>query len=147
MDLKWITQEFYSGTYGGTSIPADSFNEIANAAEREVDKMTHFNLSKLDFNSVPQFIHDQVLMAISAQIEYFYELDAHTEAGLQTVQSASLGSFHYQAPQANGTASNSMRSDVAVNYLAPTGLMYAGLHVKNAGWDGQYGYWGAWDFY
>lgn len=145
--LKWIDTEYYTDTYGGQPVEQDKFPVIAAAAERQIDKMTHFNLSKLDFPNSPVFIQDHVKMAICAQIEYFYEMGAWTETGMQTVQSASLGGFHYQLPTTDQSASNLMRSDVAVSYLQPTGLMYAGLRVKNAGWDGQYGYWGAWDFY
>ncbi|MDD9147829.1 hypothetical protein OYT88_04600 [Sporolactobacillus sp. CQH2019] len=142
--MKWISQDFYDNQYGGTPIQSDKFNMIANAAERTIDQITHFNLSKLDFSTLPAFIQNQVLMAISAQMEYFYEIGSHTEAGMQTVQSASIGGFHYQnAPMVN-TTTNLMRSDVAINYLAPTGLMYAGVEVKNPGFDSRYGYFGGW---
>lgn len=143
-NLKWITSDYYINTYQGVSIESDKFDAIAAAAEREVDRLTHYNLSKLDFTNTAPFIQDHVLMAISAQIEYFYESGAWTEAGMQTVQSASIGGFHYQTPQVDQTAINLMRSDVAVSYLAPTGLMYAGLQVKTPGFDSRYGYFGGW---
>ncbi|EST11261.1 hypothetical protein [Sporolactobacillus laevolacticus] len=137
---QWITADFYNGTYGGTPIQDDKFNAIACAAERTVDQITQFKLSQKDFSTWPTFIQNKILMAISAQMEYFYEIGAHSEAGMQTVQSASIGGFHYQMPTSDQSTRTQLQSDVARQYLEPTGLMYAGLEIRDRTWTGRYGY-------
>ncbi|WP_348658922.1 hypothetical protein [Heyndrickxia faecalis] len=126
--MKYIDQDFYSNEYGGTTIPPDKFTEIANAAERVIDQATFFRMSQLDFSKLSNRIQWLVKMAISAQIEYFYELGSHTEAGMQTVQSASIGGFSYTNPQMDSNK-NIMLSVTAIMYLTQTGLMYNGVNV------------------
>lgn len=128
--MKYIDKDFYDSDYGGTPIPDDKFDAIANAAERVIDQATHYRLGQLDFSTQIPFIQQQVKMAISAQIEYFYELGSHTEAGFQNVHNASLGGFSYTESDADKNASSLMRSKVAMDYLAQTGLTYAGVHVR-----------------
>ncbi|MGG3706955.1 hypothetical protein [Heyndrickxia coagulans] len=124
--MKYIDQNFYTNEYGGTAIQTDKFTEIANAAERVIDQATFFRLGQIDFSKQIPRIQWLVKMAISAQMEYFYELGSHTEAGMQTVQSASIGGFSFTNPQTDNKK-NFLRSDVAMEYLAQTGLMYSGV--------------------
>lgn len=147
--MKWIDQDFYNTKYAGTPIEADKFEPIANAAERVIDSATQFRLSQNDFSTYAAFIQQMVKMAISAQIEYFYELGSHTEAGMQTVQSASIGGFSFTNPAKDPNKSqNLLRSDAAMNYLGATGLMYAGVHARVDGWDNRdAGFWGDYDIY
>jgi len=127
--MKYIDQNFYTNEYGGTPIQDDKFEQIANAAERAIDQATFFRLSEKDFAKFVPRIQWLVKMAISAQMEYFYELGSHTEAGMQTVQSASIGGFSFTDPQKDNKK-NLLRSDVAMEYLAQTGLMYNGVDVR-----------------
>lgn len=126
--MKYIDQDFYTNEYGGTAIQTDKFTEIANAAERVIDQATFFRLSQIDFSKQIPRIQWLVKMAISAQMEYFYELGSHTEAGMQTVQSASIGGFSYANPQMDSNK-NIMLSVTAIMYLTQTGLMYNGVNV------------------
>ncbi|GER73434.1 hypothetical protein [Weizmannia acidilactici] len=127
--MKYIDKDFYTNEYGGTPIQDDKFEQIANAAERAIDQATFFRLSEKDFAKFVPRIQWLVKMAISAQMEYFYELGSHTEAGMQTVQSASIGGFSFTNPQKDNKK-NLLRSDVAMEYLAQTGLMYNGVDVR-----------------
>jgi hypothetical protein len=146
--MQWIDQDFYLNNYNGTPImDSTEFNQIANSAERVIDQATQFRLSQNDFTTYALPIQNLIKMAISAQIEYFYELGAWTEAGLKTVQSASIGGFSYSDSQANKDVKSMMRSDVAMSYLGATGLMYAGINVHNAGINGRAGFYGDYDVY
>lgn len=146
--MQWIDQDFYLNTYNGTVISdSTEFTAIANAAERVIDQATKFKLSQNVFTTYATPVQTLVKMAISAQIEYFYELGAWTEAGLKTVQSASIGGFSYTDSQANKNFQSMMRSDVAMQYLGSTGLMYAGINAKVAGFDSRAGFFGDYDVY
>lgn len=154
--MQWIDQNYYDTTYNGTPIEdLDEFTAIANAAERVIDKATQFRLSISDssssypngFSSYPAVIQNMVLMAISAQIEYFYELGFHTEAGAGQVQSASIGGFSFSNPPADAKKRNSLMSDVAVEYLGYTGLMYRGVDVSVPGMSSRAGFFGDYNVY
>lgn len=154
--MQWIDQNYYETTYNGTPIEnMDEFIAIANAAERVIDQATSFRLSLSNpsssypdgFSSYPTAIQNMVKMAISAQIEYFYELGFHTEAGAGQVQSASIGGFSFSNPAADSNKRNSLRSDVAMEYLGYTGLLYRGVDTSVPGVNGNSGFYGDYNVY
>lgn len=131
--MKWIDQTFYMTDYGGVDIDSSEFTDIANASERVIDQLTQFRLSQKDLSSYPDIVQNMVKMAICAQIEYFYEMGSHTEAGMQTLQSASIGGFSFTNPSSETTNKSMRVSNVAMEYLGFTGLMYAGISSRSAG--------------
>lgn len=140
--MKWIDQNFYTTEYCGVDISTDEFTPIANSAERLIDQLTQFRLSQTDFTTYTPQIQQMVKMAISAQIEYFYEMGASTEAGLQTIKSASIGGFSYTNPTSEDNTKTLRVSEVAMDYLSYTGLMYAGIGIVSRGIGGSMNNWG-----
>lgn len=124
-----VTQSYYTESYLGEPVEAETFPRLCQKAEEIIEQLTAYNLSAVVFKTLPDRSKDLVRKAICAQIEY---LDANGGSELYTLpdlQSASLGKFSYSSGGSiNGSGGNACKvyAPLARAFLAPTGLLYRG---------------------
>lgn len=131
------TFEFYQNTYYGDSIKESSdFDKWESRAEDKLRAVTHDNLTK---EALKQFA-EPVQKTVCAIAELLCEIDKATRTATATdetnVKSRSSGgeSITYgdnktlvTAVLSDKRAQNRLIYDTAVEYLAGTGLLYAGV--------------------
>ena len=111
--------------------PPDDFRELSERASEQIDAVTRWSICGR-FECLEKWKQDYIKKATCAQVLYLSEnggMSAISDSGLQ---SATLGRFSYTV---GGTASGSSAggqtvTPAAISYLAPTGLLYAGVDVR-----------------
>ena len=123
-----VDDKFYTEEYGGIKLPdgfveknikqvADLINEFCNY---------YFNYHYADDLPFKQDVID-VKKALCAQLEHIYELGGNTElTGQSAPTGVEIGNFQMSGMKQNNTGMKSVRSEKALQYLRPTGLLYRG---------------------
>ncbi|MFC4075225.1 hypothetical protein [Salinithrix halophila] len=132
---EYITPDYYENDYRGAMPPdpADLSRYIKRASDT-VDQVTGFKMYKEDFSTLPIVMQDLVKKATAAQVEFYVVQggDADINAGTDNLQSVTVGSFSYSGSGSGGAEGNrdiQRVSPCALSFLAPTGLLYQGVHV------------------
>lgn len=125
-----VDQEFYQKTYGGTLDLDKSF--IDKNERQAADIINEFCNYFFDFCSIDELKFPQdkmnVKKAMCAQLEHLFELGGNTElTGQNAPTGVQLGNFTMSGMKPNSTGIKSVRSDKALQYLRPTGLLYCGV--------------------
>lgn len=124
----YVTYDYYTGTYGGNTIPPERFAYFEREAEVFIDYITFNRIKKM--SEVP----DEVKMAPCSVMESMYHAtDGSGMAPLQLKSSESVGDYQvsyqssYQTQTPVVSQIESMYYQVAKKYLIHTGLVYRGL--------------------
>ncbi|EMK2594064.1 hypothetical protein V8U20_000987 [Bacillus cereus] len=129
--MTYTTITFYRHEYRGVDIDETTFDNLLKHAEREIDSETYYRIKKIGYDNFDEFIKEQISLAACAQIEHFYENGGTTEKAFETAQSVSIGrttiSKGGNRQSRNYTESSNLLAPSVYKYLAPTGLLYAGV--------------------
>lgn len=126
-DMTYIDRADYALFSGCMDIP-ENFDAIASRSEDTIDQLTQYRIRAQGFDSLAPFARDQIKKAVCAQCEYILN-----SGGLESVngggaQSMTIGKFSVSGA-ASTEQSGGAISPQALQYLAPTGLLYAGMDV------------------
>src|SRR5690554_4264947 len=133
--VAYIDADYYTNVYKGADAGDDLDRYIERASDL-VDQVTGYKIK--DFDSLPQFIQDQVKKATAAQVEFYVMQggDEDVNAGNTDFARVQIGSFGYSTGSERGmiTESKAERrvSPATLAYLEPTGLLYRGLGVVHS---------------
>jgi hypothetical protein len=121
--MAYADLTYYKTTYGGRSVSDPETTKWLSRAADDIDHMTGHSIVEADLSA---WQLDMVKKANCAQAEYYVTNgDAYNS---DTVQSASIGKFSYSG----GSSARPTLSPRAINYLADSGLMFAGVDVAGA---------------
>lgn len=131
-----VDQDFYACTYFGEQVPVNiNFGRLEMRAEEMVNQYANYYFDSHNLDDLPlEADRINVKKAVCAQIEWFIDSGgveelANTKQSAKGISHVTIGKFSYEksAPTTlpRGTA---QRSNAAINYLRPTGLLYRGVH-------------------
>lgn len=131
-----VDQDFYAYTYFGEQVPVNiNFERLKMRAEEMVNQYANYYFDSHNLDDLPlEADRINVKKAVCAQIEWFIDSGgveelANAKQSAKGISHVTIGKFSYEksAPTTlpRGTA---QRSNAAINYLRPTGLLYRGVH-------------------
>ncbi|AWI39512.1 hypothetical protein ABVL00_14785 [Lactiplantibacillus plantarum] len=131
-----VDQDFYANTYFGEQLPVIiNFEPLEMRAEEMVNQYANYYFDSHNLDDLPlEADRINVKKAVCAQIEWFIDSGgveelANAKQSAKGISHVTIGKFSYEksAPTTlpRGTA---QRSNAAINYLRPTGLLYRGVH-------------------
>ncbi|MCB7140022.1 hypothetical protein LG347_03175 [Lactiplantibacillus plantarum] len=131
-----VDQDFYAYTYFGEQVPVNiNFGHLEMRAEEMVNQYANYYFDSHNLDDLPlEADRINVKKAVCAQIEWFIDSGgveelANAKQSAKGISHVTIGKFSYEksAPTTlpRGTA---QRSNAAINYLRPTGLLYRGVH-------------------
>lgn len=131
-----VDQYFYAYTYFGEQVPVNiNFERLEMRAEEMVNQYANYYFDSHNIDDLPlEADRINVKKAVCAQIEWFIDSGgveelANAKQSAKGISHVTIGKFSYDksAPTTlpRGTA---QRSNAAINYLRPTGLLYRGVH-------------------
>lgn len=131
-----VDQYFYANTYFGEQVPVNiNFERLEMRAEEMVNQYANYYFDSHNLDDLPlEADRINVKKAVCAQIEWFIDSGgveelANAKQSAKGISHVTIGKFSYDksAPTTlpRGTA---QRSNAAINYLRPTGLLYRGVH-------------------
>ncbi|MBP5841365.1 hypothetical protein J8137_02185 [Lactiplantibacillus plantarum] len=131
-----VDQYFYANTYFGEQVPVNiKFERLEMRAEEMVNQYANYYFDSHNLDDLPlEADRINVKKAVCAQIEWFIDSGgveelANAKQSAKGISHVTIGKFSYDksAPTTlpRGTA---QRSNAAINYLLPTGLLYRGVH-------------------
>ncbi|MCG0843274.1 hypothetical protein IMAU10228_00847 [Lactiplantibacillus plantarum] len=131
-----VDQYFYAYTYFGEQVPVNiNFERLEMRAEEMVNQYANYYFDSHNLDDLPlEADRINVKKAVCAQIEWFIDSGgveelANAKQSAKGISHVTIGKFSYDksAPTTlpRGTA---QRSNAAINYLRPTGLLYRGVH-------------------
>ncbi|BBA82964.1 hypothetical protein [Lactiplantibacillus plantarum] len=131
-----VDQDFYACTYFGEQVPVNiNFGRLEMRAEEMVNQYANYYFDSHNLDDLPlEADRINVKKAVCAQIEWFIDSGgveelANAKQSAKGISHVTIGKFSYEksAPTTlpRGTA---QRSNAAINYLRPTGLLYRGVH-------------------
>ncbi|ANI94427.1 MULTISPECIES: hypothetical protein [Lactiplantibacillus] len=131
-----VDQDFYAYTYFGEQVPVNiNFGRLEMRAEEMVNQYANYYFDSHNLDDLPlEADRINVKKAVCAQIEWFIDSGgveelANAKQSAKGISHVTIGKFSYEksAPTTlpRGTA---QRSNAAINYLRPTGLLYRGVH-------------------
>ncbi|WP_369376615.1 hypothetical protein [Lactiplantibacillus plantarum] len=131
-----VDQDFYANTYFGEQVPVNiRFERLEMRAEEMVNQYANYYFDSHNLDDLPlEADRINVKKAVCAQIEWFIDSGgveelANDKQSAKGISHVTIGKFSYDksAPTTlpRGTA---QRSNAAINYLRPTGLLYRGVH-------------------
>lgn len=131
-----VDQDFYACAYFGEQVPVNiNFGRLEMRAEEMVNQYANYYFDSHNLDDLPlEADRINVKKAVCAQIEWFIDSGgveelANAKQSAKGISHVTIGKFSYEksAPTTlpRGTA---QRSNAAINYLRPTGLLYRGVH-------------------
>ncbi|WP_088293616.1 hypothetical protein [Bacillus mycoides] len=131
--MAYIDADYYNNDYEGTPVSDVALlNRMIKRASEQIDSIIGYKLQGVDFTKVAPFIRDQVKKATAAQVE-FLAINGITSATVSEGGGGfSVGSYSengMSAGAAEGPSHYDRYAITVVDYLKPTGLLYAGVSV------------------
>lgn len=126
-DMAYIDRADYARFSGCMNIPED-FDAIASRSEDMIDQLTQYRIRAQGFDSLAPFVQAQIKKAVCAQCDYILNSGGLESVNGSGVQSMTIGKFSVSGP-APAQQSGCAASPLAMQYLAPTGLLYTGMDV------------------
>jgi len=122
--------DFYNKVYGGTIDLDKSF--IDTNLKQAADLINEFCNFYFDYHSIDDLPLEQdktnVKKALCAQLEHLFELGGNTELTSQNAPTGvQIGNFQMSGMKPVSSGMKAVRSDKALQYLRPTGLLYRGV--------------------
>lgn len=134
--MAYTTYEFYKNEYYGDAIPDTAFSKWNDRASTKLDQLTFGNI---DADAITEY-GEKIQKATCALADLMYQIDyKNSHANDETVaniksmssggRSVSFGSNETLIDKVLGdkTAQNHLFYDTVCEYLAGTGLLYAGV--------------------
>lgn len=124
-----VDDDFYNKQYGGSKLPDGYIKKNCRQAADIINQFCNFYFDRHTIDELP-FEQDKtnVKKAICAQLEHFGELGGNTElTGQNAPTGVEIGNFQMSGMRQNNVGMRSVRSDKALQYLRPTGLLYRGV--------------------
>lgn len=120
---------FYTGTYGGSSIPEAAFDALALRASYEVERQTLERASATIKAGTSLQLIEKIKMATCAVAEQLNAFAATALSGSAGVASEKVGdhSVTYLTYTQSKEQENQALSDTVERYLGLTGLMFRGI--------------------
>lgn len=127
---KAVDLDFYNTDYGGTIELDKDF--IDKNLKQAADLINQFCNFYFDYHSIDDLPLEQdktnVKKALCAQLEHLFELGGNTElTGQNAPTGVQVGNFQMSGMKSNSTGMRAVRSEKALQYLRPTGLLYRGV--------------------
>ncbi len=125
-----IDLDFYNDKYGGNiGLDKDFINKNLKQAADLINEFCNFYF---DYHSIDDLPLEQdktnVKKALCAQLEHLFELGGNTElTGQNAPTGVQVGNFQMSGMKPNSTGMRAIRSEKALQYLRPTGLLYRGV--------------------
>lgn len=129
MDLM-VDKTYYKDVYCGAEVKNDElFKRFAVKAQRQINKYCDSFFDTHTLDDLPlDSDRTNVKNSICAQIEYFNDLGSANElAGEGQVTSIHIGNTTKNYSHVSLSKVTAMVSEQAIEYLAPTGLLYRGV--------------------
>lgn len=131
--MPYIDKPFYDDEYMGTPIPdVEEFKRLSRRASETIDQMTNYTIKNYEFTQLASFIQEQVKLATAAQTEFLALNGEEVNHGDSTT-SMSIGKFSVTEGNRESqrmSRSQKRTSPAVIEYLVPTGLLYAGVEVR-----------------
>lgn len=142
--MPYIDATYYNETYKGKSAADEpALAVFLDRASDIIDQLTHYQIATATggLTSFSLFVQNQVKKATAAQAEFLIvggDMAANT--GQDGASNVSIGSFSYSKGAASGQAQNNARSaartsPAVIEYLKPTGLLFAGIEAQTGVWN------------
>ncbi|MBQ0836096.1 hypothetical protein KBP51_06395 [Lactiplantibacillus pentosus] len=129
-----VDQDFYLNNYFGEKLPTGvQFERLEMRAEEMVNQYANYYFDSHTLEDLP-FDTDRINVkkAVCAQMEWFIDVGGVEELAnskQSTITRATVGKFNYEkSAPTTLPRSTAQRSNAAINYLRPTGLLYRGVH-------------------
>lgn len=131
--MAYIDANYYTNEYKGTPVADALFlGRLITRASDQIDHIINYKLEGVDFDKLAPFIKKQVKKATAAQVE-FLAINGETSATVSEGGGGfSVGSYSENGMSAGAAEAPSYYDRYAitvVDYLRPTGLLYAGVCV------------------
>ena len=125
----FIDLAYYTGTYKGVAIPADSFYRYAERATSMVEFQTFERAGVIITAATDTATIDKIKMATCAAADALYSSDQQASGGAGTVASERVGdhSVNYAVSPDTALTTNAKVSNAMREYLAFTGLLFRGF--------------------
>lgn len=124
-----VDDGFYNDQYGGGKLPDGYIETNSKQAADIINQFCNFYFDRHTIDELP-FEQDKtnVKKAMCAQLEHLFELGGNTElTGQNAPTGVGIGNFSMSGMKQNNTGMKSVRSEKALQYLRPTGLLYRGV--------------------
>lgn len=124
----YVTFEYYTTTFGGSTIPSDSFNTYERKARVFIDNITFDRLKKDS-----TLITDTVKECLCEIMECNYKLDATSEEKIIASETVDTHSVSYAISDIEKNIVDRSQIgkvkfyNIAREYLSGTGLLYRGV--------------------
>ncbi|MCF6161902.1 hypothetical protein [Furfurilactobacillus milii] len=130
-----VEEDFYTNNYYGEPLKdSENFNRLEVRAEEMVNSYANNYFDNHNLEDLPSDTDRlNVKKAICAQIEWFIDSGgveelANAKQSAGGLTHVSVGKFNYEkAASVSLPRSTAQRSNAAINYLRPTGLLYRGV--------------------
>lgn len=131
-----VDQDFYTYVYFGETVPANvEFERLEMRAEEMVNQYANYYFDSHSLDDLPlDADRINVKKAVCAQVEWFIDSGgveelANAKQSAKGISHVTIGKFSYEkSSPATLPRSTAQRSNAAINYLRPTGLLYRGVH-------------------
>jgi hypothetical protein len=127
--MPYIDADYYNNVFKGT--PVQDVRELDILIERSSDvkyQNTGYKISEV-LSEHGAFVEKQVKKATAVQVLYFVTNGNYENlfTGTSDNKSEKIGAFSYDK---EGSNKANLVSNMTIEYLVPTGLLYSGLEVN-----------------
>lgn len=133
--MAYIDADYYTNVYKGIPVEDSAMLErmIARASDL-IDQIIDYKLSGVDFDKLAPFIKEQVKKSTAAQTEYLALYGETTSNTMIDTPVMQVGKFRYgllRGGKSEGQGRDARFAQGAVEFLKPTGLLYAAVNVHD----------------
>ncbi|QJY42151.1 hypothetical protein HPB53_04090 [Lactiplantibacillus plantarum] len=134
--MPMVDQDFYNNVYFGETLPVNiKFERLEMRAEEMVNQYANYYFDSHSLDDLPlDADRINVKKAVCAQIEWFIDSGgveelANAKQSAKGISHVTIGKFSYEkSAPTTLPRSTAQRSNAAISYLRPTGLLYRGVH-------------------
>ena len=120
---QYVTSEYYSSEFKGTSIPSDSIDRYLKLASEKIDSITFNRIVRIGFNNLTVFQQEKIKEAVCYQAEYIFT-NGFNDEEKEDISSYSVLdiSVNVKSNEAKTKAEKESMSEVAYDLINKTGL-------------------------
>lgn len=128
--MSYITVDYYQNEYQGITV-ADipTLEKLITRASNQIDILIQYKLQGRDFNALPSFIVQNVMLATASQVEYLATNGETAASVLSGSDSFRIGNYSESGGGSSATSPQVKYSSDVRGYLLPTGLLYGGVCI------------------
>ena len=124
--MSYATYNFYTSVYYGDMLDEAGFNKFASRASDYIDRVTFGRAAK--YTDDNDYLA-KACCAAADQLSMIESARMNVRDGDVASESVGSHSISYRSGVETGVALEKQLYGVVLGYLAPTGLMYRGVHV------------------